>query len=209
LTVEELAVNELREPVHHWIRTLRVPVRSGAIAEALPYLPPSDESCSTSAFDGKALGRASAIWLEVEQEIKDFLKRIAKETSGKIEKHLTSSAKAALAEERDKFRHRIREVEQAMRETTIQKLERERDRLLAMMRQEALFAEFQRQMEDELHNLEDELSRRRNQYEELLGQLREEQSRVLDRLLPRRYRLRGDAQVYPLAVEIRLPEESR
>ena len=209
LTVEELAVNELREPVHHWIRTLRVPVRSGAIAEALPYLPPSDESCSTSAFDGKALGRASAIWLEVEQEVKDLLKGIAKETSGKIEKHLTSSAKAALAEERDKFRHRIREVEQAMRETTIQKLERERDRLLAMMRQEALFAEFQRQMEDELHNLEDELSRRRNQYEELLGQLREEQSRVLDRLLPRRYRLRGDAQVYPLAVEIRLPEESR
>jgi SNF2 family DNA or RNA helicase len=207
LTVEELAVNELREPVHHWVRTLRLPVRSGSLGDPLPYVPPGDDSCSTRALDEEALRRASAVWLEAEQEIKDLVKAIAGETTGRIEKHLTSTAKAALAEEREKFRHRIREVEQAMRETTIQKLERERDRLLAMMRQEELFAEFQRQMEAELQNLEEELSRRRHQYEELLGQLREEQTRVLERLLPGRYRLRGDAQVYPVGVEIRLPAE--
>ncbi|MEW6443201.1 MAG: DISARM system SNF2-like helicase DrmD [bacterium] len=209
LTIEELAVNELHEPVHHWIRTLRLPVRSGSLGDPLPYVPPGDESASTSHLDEKASTRASTIWSDTEQDLKDLLRRIADETTAKLEVHLSDSAKAALAEEREKFRHRIREVELAMRETTIQKLERERDLLLAALRQETLFAEYERDMEEKLRNLEDELDRRRHHYEELLGQLREEQGRVLERLLPRRYRLRGPAQVYPLAVEIRLREESR
>ena len=35
LTIEELAVNELREPFHHWVRTVRLPIRSGALGEPL------------------------------------------------------------------------------------------------------------------------------------------------------------------------------
>ena len=37
LTIEELAVNELRESFHHWVRTVCLPVKDGAIAAALPH----------------------------------------------------------------------------------------------------------------------------------------------------------------------------
>lgn len=96
-----------------------------------------------------------------------------------------------------------------MQETTLQKLERERDKLLAEMRQGALFPEFIREKERELRDLNDEVSRRRHHYQELLDQLRLEQSRVIERMLPKRYALRGRVQIFPVAVEIRLCEAHR
>jgi len=44
---------------------------------------------------------------------------------------------------------------------------------------------------------------------ELREQLERERTRVLQHLLPRRYEMRGEAQVFPVAVEIRLPEVTR
>jgi hypothetical protein len=35
LTIEELAVNELREPFHHWVRTIRLPICSGVLGKPL------------------------------------------------------------------------------------------------------------------------------------------------------------------------------
>ena len=58
-------------------------------------------------------------------------------------------------------------------------------------------------------DIEAELKRRREHYEELLERLKIEQERVINNLLPRRYQLRGDAQVFPVTIEIRLPEVSR
>ena len=43
-------------------------------------------------------------------------------------------------------------------------------------------------------------------YEELRKQLESERERVMRYLLPKRYALHGKAQVFPVAVEIRLPE---
>jgi hypothetical protein len=54
--------------------------------------------------------------------------------------------------------------------------------------------------------LEEELLRHERHYEELRDQLNRERERVVDQLLPRRYAMRGDAQVFPVAVEIRLPQ---
>jgi hypothetical protein len=113
-----------------------------------------------------------------------------------------------LRAERERFRDRLKEVERAIQATTMAKLEKERDRLLAELRQTALFPELARETEQALRNLEDELRRRRHHYEELLAQLRAEQTRVIDRLVPQRYTLRGTVQVFPIAVEIRLPSAS-
>src|SRR5690606_23286788 len=41
LTVEEMAVNDLRETFHHWTRTLALPVKNGALGEPLPSADPS------------------------------------------------------------------------------------------------------------------------------------------------------------------------
>ena len=93
-----------------------------------------------------------------------------------------------------------------MRETTIQKIEKERDELLADMQQLSLIPDERRAQEERLRDLEDELRRRKSHYQDLLDQLKREQTRVLEGTLPKRYSLRGTAQVFPVTVEIRLPE---
>ncbi|MFI5246761.1 MAG: DNA helicase, partial [Gemmatimonadales bacterium] len=127
-----------------------------------------------------------------------------RQLTSRIESQLGDARDAALRSERERFRHRLKEVERAIQETTLAKLERERDRLLADMRQTALFPELARETEQALRDLEDELHRRRHHYDELLARLRVEQTRVIERLVPQRYTLRGAAQVFPITVEIRL-----
>ena len=65
------------------------------------------------------------------------------------------------------------------------------------------------ELERSLNAAEEELQRRREHYERLRLQLDRERQRVLEHVLPRRYRVRGEAQVLPVAVEIRLPEGRR
>lgn len=93
-----------------------------------------------------------------------------------------------------------------MRETTLAKLEKERDKLLDKQRQFSLFPEETRALAARLANLDDELHRRKTHYQELLRSLEVDQERVLTRMLPRRYALHGEPQVFPVALEIRLPE---
>lgn len=206
LTVEELAVNELREPFHHWVRTIRLPVRGGHLGDALDEAPPGDVVPSEALVEQDAIRRAQDIWLEVERDLPGALERMALQTTARIEGALASASKAALNDEKELFRHRLKEVERAMQETTLQKIERERDKLLGEMRQGALFPEFIREWEQKLRDLDEELYRRRHHYQELLEHLRTEQNRVLEKLLPRRYSLRGQVQVFPVAVEVRLSE---
>jgi superfamily II DNA or RNA helicase len=207
VTVEELAVNELREPFHHWVRSVRLPVSKGELGDPLEPVPPSEDVPPEAPAEEAAIERAANLWLEIAPELPPILEHMASEVTKRVEQQLGLAEKAALATEKERFRHRLKEVERAMQETTLQKLEREREKLLAEMRQGALFPEFIREKEQELRNLDEELRRRRHHYQELLEKLRLEQSRVVERLLPKRYALRGQVQVFPVAVEIRLREE--
>ena len=73
-----------------------------------------------------------------------------------------------------------------------------------------LFNETERleEVERSIEEREKELKRRRSHYEEIREQLGRERTRILDRLLPARFTLAGEAQVFPVAVELRLPERS-
>ncbi|MCC6316621.1 MAG: DNA helicase [Gemmatimonadaceae bacterium] len=204
LTVEELAINELREPFHHWVRTIRLPVKNGVIGEPLPPIAPADDR-PLDTDDTHLAAQASDLWLDVGPELPAVLERLSADLTTRMRRDVTEAAKAALSTEKERFRHRLKEVERAMQETTLARLEREREALLADLRQGALFPEIARQQEQELANLEDELHRRRTHYQELLAQLKREQARVLEQLLPRRFALRGAAQVFPVAIEIRFP----
>ncbi|MFY0538925.1 hypothetical protein [Nannocystis pusilla] len=63
LTLEELAVNELREPFHHWVRTWTLPIAAGKLGEPLTYrprsMPPPDQPRTAT---GTALSSSGMKW---------------------------------------------------------------------------------------------------------------------------------------------------
>ncbi len=208
LTVEELAVNELREPFHHWVTTLRLPVRGGEPKGALPYLPPAKDDRVIDRPDEEAIQEAQRLWDAVSPDLSALLKHRSEEQTTHVLELLKLAKAQALETQKETFANRIREVERAMAETTLARLEKERAKLLTDLRQGYLFDFMVRETEEKLANLEDELKRRRAHYEDLLIFLKEEKERVLTKLIPDRYAMRGSVRVFPVSVEIRLPKEA-
>jgi len=206
LTVEELAVNELREPFHHWVRTIRLPIQDEELGEALPAIPAAADRPAEKQPNEAAVTRAQELWDDISVEVRSALVKMAIDLGDQLKVRLKQLSQVAQQEEKERFRQRLQEVERAMRETTIQKIEKERDALLGDMEQLSLIPDERRAQEDRLQDLNDELRRRKSHYQELLDQLKREQVRVLEGVLPKRYSLRGAAQVFPVTVEIRLPE---
>lgn len=204
LTVEELAINELREPFHHWTRTYQIPISSGDIGTPLPYAPP--ENSGKASTDGVAGARH--IWEDIEPDLRHFVQECAAKLTEALRDRLKETGKTAIEEEKERFRLRLKEVEKAMSENTIAKLQRERDDLIGDMRQLSLIDIDRRAQEDRLRDLDTELQRRSSHFRELLERLKTEQERVISNVLPRRYQLRQAAQVFPITVEIRLPENN-
>lgn len=209
LTVEELAVNELRESFHHWVRTLRFVIKDEELGLLLPHVPPGgnrQDACST----GEAVERARELWDGVRFEASDRLKMITQQLNEDLEVVLSKEKSKGLQEATERFDSRIAEVKTALKTTTIKKLEKERGELLKEIEENPfLFPEFQREAKDKLLNLEEELERRKKQYQELLEFLKKEKERTLSLLIPKRYALRGSVNVFPVTIEIRLPEVSR
>ena len=97
--------------------------------EPLEPVPPGDDSPSESvveearsAASGEPLARGGS------RAARRYWSAWRAGVTSRVEQQLRAAAKAALATEKERFRHRLKEVERAMQETTLQKLERERDR---------------------------------------------------------------------------------
>ena len=206
LTVEELAVNELREPFHHWVRTIRVPIQDEELGGILTHVPPALDRSREAGVRDEDLEIVRDLWDGIKRDVRKLLGSTQKELIQQLQIQLKQGQKEALKEEKEKFKSRIREVERAMRETSLSRLEKERDKLLDQMQQLSLFPEDRRSQEEKLRGLEDELKRRQLHYQELLEFLQQEQKRVLEGIIPQRYTMRREAQVFPVTVEIRLPE---
>ena len=88
------------------------------------------------------------------------------------------------------------------------RLAREIEQLRERGRQGQLFDEADRlaEMERSIEEKQEELARRRHHYEEIRGQLQSERTRILEHLLPARFAMAGDAQAFPVALEVRLPD---
>ena len=208
LTVEELAVNALREPFHHWVRTLRFPITKNTLGKRTEYLPPADERLGK---DGDAETRQKAVdlWAEVREDVLDVLRVHVKDITAQTKKLLEQTGKVALREEEKRYELRLKEVEAAMKETTVEKLRKEVEKAERELGKGFLFEADRRRAEEHLRNLEDELQRRVSHYKELLEKLKDDQDRVLHRMLPKRYELHGDVSVFPVTIEIRFPEVVR
>ena len=51
LTVEELAINDLKEPVHHWVRTYEFNLTGKTLGIPLSHVPPRDSSVAGELVD--------------------------------------------------------------------------------------------------------------------------------------------------------------
>lgn len=200
LTVEELAVNELREPCHHWVRTLRYAVRGGELAERLPDVPAG----ALPRGDAGDVERARELWDDVSKDLKRSIRALQSDLQAHLERQMSEARGAAQHTESERFDRRIDEI-QRERENTAKQVAREAERKRNELQQGILFQSLRSDLEKQLAELEAEVTLRREHYNRWLGTMRDERKRVLERVLPKRYALRGEARVYPIAVELRLP----
>ena len=208
LTVEELAVNSLRESFHHWVQTFRFAIRDGELGESLDPIAPIADRATAVVTDPATINEVQTLWGDIERDLKKRITQLTKELTENLKTALAQGYQKAKQDEENRFTSRIQEVKKAMSSNSIQKLEVERENILRDMRQIKLFVEDERAQEEKLKNLEDELQRRQRHYQELLNFLQQEKVRVLEKVLINRYQLRGDAQIFPVTIEIRLPQPS-
>src|SRR4029077_3245013 len=125
LTVEELAVNDLRETFHHWGRTLALPVKGRTIGQLLPHRSAEVWRGSVVSDASKAdLAALYAWWPDVEDDLKSFLDRWRTKLGGHLKLALESQRDAAIAVENERYQSRQGEVSRLIEENTIERLRR-------------------------------------------------------------------------------------
>ena len=114
----------------------------------------------------------------------------------------------ARKQEEERYRSRQGEVSSLIAENTLAKLEREIEKLKGERQQGLLFDEEARldAIDRSIEEKREEIARRTRHYEEVREQLDRERDRILKYLLPKRHAMSGTAQVFPVSIELRLPE---
>ena len=208
LSVEEFAVNKLRETFHRWVRTVLLPVRDGVLGAPLPHAPARAVQGGLSTHEPEDRERAADILEDVGTALKRWLRGHRDELTGALQKQLESAGAQAVQDEEERYRQRQGELSVLIQNQTLVRLERELDALAAERARGYLFDQEERHaaIERSVEERQQELTRRRHHLDELRKRLAEERARVLERLLPARFALADEAQVFPVAVEVRLPD---
>ena len=210
LSIEELGVNELRETFHRWVRTLALPIRDGVPGKPLPHAPAQTLRGARGTDDPGGRARAGDIFDDARAGLQRWLRRYRDDLTERLRGQLQVDGEAARTREDERYRQRQGEVSALIEQSTVAKLTREIEDLTQKTHQRGLFDDDERlaALERSIEEKQDELARRRRHYEEIREQLQRERGRILDHLLPARFALAGQAQVFPVAVEVRLPEPS-
>jgi exonuclease VII large subunit len=152
------------------------------------------------------MAAARDLWDDIEDDIRTVLVSYRRELTQSLRTQLKSAYDQAKAHEKEAFEQRIREVAALQKVQSIDKLKREIEAQRATHIQYSLLDDADALAEKRLRDLEDELKRRQNQFGDLQERLSQEKTRILEQVLPRRFALRGEAQVFPVTIEIRFPE---
>jgi hypothetical protein len=148
------------------------------------------------------------LWDDVRERVKAVAPAVAKALTVQLRDRLKVSGKIVLETEKRRFEKRRKELERAIGENQITKLETEAAKARDSARQLSFLGEQNQERAKALADLEAEIALRKNHYDQVQERLANEEKRTMELILPPRYKLRGDARVYPLAVEIRLPAGS-
>ena len=210
LSIEELAVNELRETFHRWTRTVVFPVQDGALGRPLTHRPPQALRAAQAAETRDERQRAGDLLAEVDADLRRWLRRYAGDLSAALRARLRDDGAGVRRREDERYRQRQGEVSALIEESTVARLTREIEDLNLRAAQGELFGQEERRaaIGQSIEEKREEISRRRRHYEEIREQLQHERARLLDHLLPRRFTMASAARVFPIAVEIRLPERA-
>lgn len=204
LTVEELGINQLRETLHHWVRTVALPVTGGELGSMLTYAGPHAGAQPGAEFqDGVAAARA--IWDDIDGDVKAWLNTYRSRLTSTLAAELKAAGDVATEQEKAAFERRIREVASLQREQSIEKIKREIEQRRTQQLQYSLLEDANEKADRELRDLQDELKRRQGQFGDLLERLTQERERIIKHVMPNRFALLGSAQVFPVTIEIRLP----
>ena len=209
LSVEEIGVSELRETFHHWVRTIALPVRDGRLGEPLPHTAATALRGASPTTEERLTSLAADVFVDTEAELKRFVSEHGARLTETLAIDLAAAGEKAKADENERYASRAGEVSSLIAENTLAKLEREITKLQAEKAQGALFDEEAR-LDDLARSIEEkqaEIERRKRHYEEVREQLERERERITRHLLPKRHAMAGDAQVFPVCIEIRLPAE--
>jgi len=211
LSVEELAVNDLRETFHHWVRTLVFPVTSGQLGQPLPH-------CSASQLQGglpttrpEHIETAKTVFDDIEPDLQSQLKQHALQLTTALQELLEDTGRQARHDEEQRYRARQAEVSTLISENTLARLEREIEALKAERLQGTLF-DADLRLDDIDRSIEEkraEIERRTRHHSDVRDQLERERERILRCLLPKRHAMTGPAQVFPISIEVRLAGGAR
>lgn len=204
LTVEELGINALRETLHHWVRTVALPVIAGDLGNALPYAGPH-AAAAPGEEDTASISKARDLWDDIDTDVKSWLTAYREQLTTTLVQELKAAGTVATEHEKAAFERRIREVASLQREQSIEKIKREIEERRTQQLQYSLLEDVNEKAERELRDLQDELKRRQGQFGDLLERLTQERDRILKYVMPHRFTLLGQAQVFPVSIEIRLP----
>ncbi|WP_408998262.1 DISARM system SNF2-like helicase DrmD [Syntrophus buswellii] len=206
-SIEELAINDLRETFHHWVRTLLFPFRNGALGKPLAHRPAMDLRCSAAVNDDLLYDKARDLIDEVLPDLRQFLADYNQKLTAELRKQLEATGIQARRQEETRYRSRQGEVSALIAENTLGKLEREIDKLKRERRQGLLFDEEARidAIDRSIEERQAEIARRTRHYEEVRVQLEKERERIVRYLLPRRHAMSAPALVFPVAIEVWLP----
>ncbi|MFH1515547.1 MAG: helicase-related protein, partial [bacterium] len=206
LTIEELAVNRLRESFHQWVRTIQLPVKGNKIGNSLPHIPAINLRTQKGRISKDDLDKARDIWVDIEDDVKKYLKKYSEELTKKIRDTLVPQRVEEVDKEEKVYNKRRNEIQQLKGTQSIQKLEKEIAKLKADARQLRMFErEEEYKKYDNIRDKEEELKRRTSHYDDLLEYIKNDYERLVKDILPKRYELQYEAQVFPVTVEIRLP----
>jgi superfamily II DNA or RNA helicase/predicted nucleotidyltransferase len=206
LTVEELAINELREPCRHRIQTYLCTVKGQSLEDPIPVLPPPPPQSSPCSQE--VISAARELWDEFEDDIKKQVKSLQKKLTHALKQRLQISGAKSQQTEQKRFQIREKELTEALKDNKIDKMQKEAKALeQKIIEKPYLFAEMTREEQKKLSDLEAEIDLRKGHYESVLERLQAEKQRTLELILPKRYTLRQEARVYPIAIEIRLRGE--
>jgi len=190
------------------VRTLEFPINAGELGEVLPHRSAVEIGLAIAANGAEQNARAAELLDDVTPDLKRFLTAHAERLTDTLRRELEEAGVQAKAQEDERYRSRQGEVSSLIAENTLAKLEREIEKLKAERQQGLLFDEDARldAIDRSIEHKQDEIARRTRHYEEVRDQLDRERERILGHLLPRRHVLAGAAQVFPVSIEVRLPE---
>ena len=208
LSIEELGVNELRESFHHWVRIVGFPVRDGRIGSPLVDLSRDELVSGRATMNSADWDRARDLLGDADRDLRRWLRTHQDDLTKRLRAQLKTDEAEARKRENKRYQQREGEVSTLIEQSTVRRLEREISDLKVKREQGQLFDEAGAldKLDRSIEEKQQEIERRRGHYEEIRHQLRRERTRILNLLLPARFALSGDASVFPVTSEVRIPE---